>query len=458
MAAAALDYAVVGGGPGGIAAALLLAESGRRVALVEAHPELGGCHRVKRVRGVNTEHGPKVYAGSSALFFALATRLSGGLSRDELFARYDHTVYSGQVNGPLLKTTTLGEKAALGVALLRWIWSGHSLYGHRTVRDFMDDRGFGPDARRSVDALCRLLDGGGADVTLMDSFLESIDSGAFETLYVPRVHLDDAVWRPATAALRSAGVELHLGRRALRAGRGRFELDDGTTLFCHRGVLALPPEAALRIEGVGPELKLSGQHVDRTSYRRYVSATVEFARELPNLWGNPEHPWSEILLDFGRHAGLGHGRVLMSINDPGRPDARGVTADSLSTRAELEAALMRIAEDRYGARAEFCALSPTVVREGGRWRETDVAWLLTPEGWFGQGGSDWLFTTGHHAGQGAVRLNTCESAVQNAHALVRRLEGSGEFPRAPLRLGDAVRVSALALLLLLLLLPLAGNL
>lgn len=446
--ATAFDYVVVGGGPGGIATALLLADSGRRVALVEAHRELGGCHRVKRVGGLNTEHGPKVYVGASPLFFALACRLSGGRPRRELFARYDHTVYSGQVNGPLLRSTTLREKAALAAALFRWMWAGDSLYGHRTMEEFMEERGFGPAARQSIDALCRLLDGGGADVTLADSFLESVDSGAFEALHVPRVPLDDAVWGPAEGVLRAAGVELRLGRRVTSVRRGRFELEGGETLFCHRGVLALPPAAAVRLDGAAAELGLPEQHVARTSYRRYISATVEFAAELPNLWGNPQHPWSEIMLDFGRYAGLGHGRVLVSINDPGRPDDRGVTADSLQGRAELEAALQRLVEERYGVAAERCVLSPTVVREGGLWRETDVAWMLTPEGWFGQGSSDWLFTTGHHAGQGAIRLNTCESAVQNAHALARRLEGVGEFPRRPLRLRDAVRLLVLTALAL----------
>lgn len=444
----ALDYVVVGGGPGGITAALLLAElSGRKVALVEAHSQLGGCHRVKRVRGVNTEHGPKVYMGSSSLFFALVSRLSGGIPRAGLFARYDHTVYSGQVSDPIVKATTLREKMVLGGALFRWMWSREPVYGSRTVQELMEGSGFSSEASRSIDTMCRLLDGGGADVTLLDSFLESIDSGAFETLYVPRVHLDEAVWKPAERVLRDAGVQLHLGKSVAKVERGRFELDDGTALFCHRGVLAVPPEAALRIDGAGAELGLSASHVERTRYRRYVSATVEFSRELPNIWGNPQHPWSEILLDFGRYAGLGHGRVLMSINDPGKPDDGGVTADSLEERQDLEAALKRLVEDRYGVPADRCVLSPTVVRENGGWRETDVSWLLTPEGWFGQGGSEWLFTTGHHSGQGTIRLNTCESAVQNAHALLRRLEGVGELPKEPLRIRDVVHFVAFAIVL-----------
>lgn len=440
------DYAVVGGGPGGVAFSLLMARSGRSVALMDEHDQLGGCHRVKRPRGVHTEHGPKVYMGASPLFFALASELSGK-GREALFADYEHTIFSAQVNRAVSKRLTLGDKLSIASALARFMAGGTQ--GPRTVLEFMVDGGFGAGAASAVDGLCRLLDGGGADVTLMDSFLESIDSGFFQKLYVAAVELDEEVWKPAEAVLRDAGVELMLGTRAERVRRAAIETAGGGEVLCHRAVIAVPPEAAARIEGCAEELGMPAGFAERTRYRNYISATVDFPGELPNVWGHPAHPWSEITLNHGAYSGLGRGRVLISVNDLDSPDSRGVTANSLETRADLERALKEIVESKYGgARADLCVLSPTVSRaaDGSGWRESDVAWLLTREGWFGHGKSDWLFACGHHSGQGRIRLNTCESAVQNAHALARRLEGVGRAPAEPFRLRDAILSAALVVL------------
>ena len=437
------DYAVVGGGPCGVALSLLLADAGRSVVLLDEHSELGGCHRVKRARGVNTEHGPKVYMGINRGFFGLCERLSGRPWR-ELFARYEHTVYSGKVRGPLMRALSTREKASLAWLLVRTCVLGLPM-GAETMAGYMGRRGFSARAAREVDGLCRILDGGGAARTLADTFAECFDKGALTGLYVPAAPLDETVWGPGGAVLAAAGVEGRLGWRARALERGAVLSGGGERVWCHRCVLAVPPAAIERIGGAAGELGMREGFAAATRYRRYISATVEFGGELPRLWGHPLHPWSDISLDAGRYAGLGHGRVLMSINDPGAEDpATGLTADSLETRGELEAALKRLAEERYGARARFCVLSPTAAREGGRWAESDEAFLATPEGFMGHGRSEWLFTAGHHAGMSRFLINTCESAVQNAHALAGRLEGAGEAPADPPRVRDLARLVAVA--------------
>ncbi len=58
--ARSFDAVVVGAGLGGLAAALALAGDGRRVALVEAHPEVGGKIAVARLAGREIDCGPSV--------------------------------------------------------------------------------------------------------------------------------------------------------------------------------------------------------------------------------------------------------------------------------------------------------------------------------------------------------------------------------------------------------------
>ena len=58
------DYVIVGGGPTGMTLAWILASNNKSVILIEKESSLGGCHRVHRVGGYFSEHGPRVYSDS----------------------------------------------------------------------------------------------------------------------------------------------------------------------------------------------------------------------------------------------------------------------------------------------------------------------------------------------------------------------------------------------------------
>ena len=58
------DYVIVGAGPTGITIAYLLGKTGKTCALLDQNDSIGGCHRVKRVNGMFTEHSPRVYLSS----------------------------------------------------------------------------------------------------------------------------------------------------------------------------------------------------------------------------------------------------------------------------------------------------------------------------------------------------------------------------------------------------------
>jgi cation diffusion facilitator CzcD-associated flavoprotein CzcO len=58
------DYAIIGAGPCGIALAYALSLSNKRIILIDRNSSLGGIHRVTRVQGLFTEHGPRIYSNS----------------------------------------------------------------------------------------------------------------------------------------------------------------------------------------------------------------------------------------------------------------------------------------------------------------------------------------------------------------------------------------------------------
>ena len=55
------DYIIIGAGPCGLTLAHYLSRNNKKVLLIDMNDDIGGCHRVKRVNGRLTEHGPRVY-------------------------------------------------------------------------------------------------------------------------------------------------------------------------------------------------------------------------------------------------------------------------------------------------------------------------------------------------------------------------------------------------------------
>ena len=63
------DYVIIGGGPSGLTLAWCLAFSyHKKVAVIERESSLGGCHRVIRVNGLFSEHGPRIYVDNYFMF------------------------------------------------------------------------------------------------------------------------------------------------------------------------------------------------------------------------------------------------------------------------------------------------------------------------------------------------------------------------------------------------------
>ena len=80
------DYAIVGGGPTGMTLAWILSEQKKKVILIEKDEVLGGCHKVVRVNGYFTEHGPRVYSDSYVMFKEILSDM--GFAFEDLFKPY----------------------------------------------------------------------------------------------------------------------------------------------------------------------------------------------------------------------------------------------------------------------------------------------------------------------------------------------------------------------------------
>ena len=81
------DYIIIGGGPTGLTLALYLSKYNKKVAIVEKEDQIGGCHSVKRVNGLFSEHGPRIYIDNYYVFSDILKK-ELNTSFTELFTKY----------------------------------------------------------------------------------------------------------------------------------------------------------------------------------------------------------------------------------------------------------------------------------------------------------------------------------------------------------------------------------
>lgn len=158
-----LDAAVVGGGLGGLATAAILAERGRRVAVLEKAPSIGGRAATDERSGFLFNRGPHaLYRGGAARAVLKglgidpeggAPPTSGGLAIEQGRSR----LLPGGL-GSLLATRLLGPGAKLELArlLLRLPRIDTAPFAAESVRSWLEREVRHASVRRLLEALVRL--------------------------------------------------------------------------------------------------------------------------------------------------------------------------------------------------------------------------------------------------------------------------------------------------------------
>ena len=175
------DYIIVGGGPTGMTLSWILSSYGKKVLLVEKENSLGGCHRVQRVDGYFSEHGPRVYSDSYLYFIDILNDM--GLDFKELFTLYKFNL--SNIDNQTIFSLSKTEKFSLLKAFI--LMSFDINYGKKkSIKQFMVEHNFKPNSIDYIERLCRLTDGASADDYTLFQFLQLLNQQYFYEIYQPR--------------------------------------------------------------------------------------------------------------------------------------------------------------------------------------------------------------------------------------------------------------------------------
>lgn len=436
------DYVIVGAGPTGLTIASILAKNNKKVLIIDKEKAVGGCHRVRRVDGYFTEHGPRVYSDS---FINTRNVLKYQGIGSDLFTAYNPNMEFMKI----ISDFTFKELFWFIVRYLQFLIN-KSYSKNNSCLDFMKSHGFTNQSIRFIDRLCRLTDGAGADKYTMFELFNLVNN-SFSTFHQPKLPNDIGFideWRKALLAtnnvsfmlqtecnkLFSDGSDKISGISVTNKKDGMFDIQSD------RFILAIPPTSLSKILNKSSNKLIRNSFGDlqeldywakMTEYESYIPVSFHWDTRivLPMKWGFPVSDWGQIsivLSDYMRFNNPGSQTVIstcLSIVDQKSKNTGKTVNESTKEEIIREAlAQLRIIYPNLPEPTKSI-LSEGVVKEAGKWTTKDKAYMRTKNimnydgETFISGPSkifNNLYSVGTHNENGNLHMTTMESAVTNA--------------------------------------------
>lgn len=438
------DYIIVGGGPCGLTIALYLSSMGKKCTLIDKNDSLGGCHRVTRVDGLFTEHGPRIY--SSAYKNTINVLHILGTNWKDMFVPYKFNI--GSIQGETLDHFTLSEKFSI---VLEYIFLLTGFYDKkRTVREFAIQNNFSKEAMDYMNRLCRLTDGAGDDKYTMYQFLQLGNQNFFYKLYQPRVPNDEGLFRIWENKLVENGVEILKSTNVLsfNENEGMYTVvTDNGNLSANRLVLCVPPKH------FSDMINKSGVNTwaNNNSYINDIPVSFHWKDKLslPSIWGFPKTDWglAFIVVSDYMNADNNNGTVISTCSTF-QTDKSSVTGKSVyeSDEEEFIREMFRQLKISFPALPQFdrAIIHPSVKRQGNEWVEDDSAFMGLD--YVSASISKNLWYVGTQNGRSYYNFTSMESAVTNALFALNEMEELNLNIEAPLELITVVRIIILIII------------
>ena len=424
------DYVIVGGGPTGMTIAWILSNQKKKVILIEKDEVLGGCHKLLRVNGYFTEHGPRVYSNSFLMFIELLSDMN--IAFTDLFIPYNfkHT----HIDNKTILSLNFNEIMALLSAFLKLIVNKD--YGRTiSIKDFMKKNNFSENSYDYIERLCLLTDGATIEDYTLFQFLQLVNQQLFYSLFQPKLPNDKGLIKIWTDKLLENNVKILLNSQVIKIDLENDNvskliiLENGVQkeIIANKYVLTIPPKPFYDLISSNPKTEnIFGNNKEiqkwkgKNSYFDYITLTFHYKNEvtLPKLNGFPRTPWGigfVILSDFMNFKIDEPSKTVISIciTMLNVPNEQGKTANQCSQKEIIKYVKEQLS---FFPNPDLVIISPTIKRSGDVWINDDTAYVVTTDQRFikPKGKISNLYYVGIHNGNSSYNFTAIESAVQNA--------------------------------------------
>jgi hypothetical protein len=397
------DLVIVGGGPSGLT---LATYAPGKIALVERHPVLGGCHRYDNSSGQFVEHGPRVYSGAYVNVSNVLRDI--GMDWHDVFQKIDFS--PEYIDGKRwFQWLSVKEIAWLTFEYVVFLLFNAD-HGKVPLKTYCLRKGFSAESIKYLDLVCRFSDGAGADTYTLWEFLSGFDQH-IAPFYAPRKP-NDSLFDSWGLFLRKRGVDVFVDSNVTAVSPHDVRIGS-KVLKTKKVVLCVPPMHASRF------LKNRGftDFARKTKYEKYWSISffgVTFGSSQKST------PWGIVAVQYPFGV-VSAAATLFDVISPATGKTLAKTLDEDAAK-EIRRQLGFPENIRYAYST-------------GKYH--DQAFMATTAGYMPSNFVRGIDSVGCHNGHSSYNFTSMESAVQNALVYL------GKTPAKAWFLGDYIRVAIL---------------
>ena len=448
------DYVIVGGGPNGLALAWYLAKENKSVLIVERETSIGGCHRVLRVDGLFTEHGPRVYSDVYLTFIDLLKEMD--LDFNDLFTLYTFDI--SNIGSKSKTSLKFNEYIAFITSFVQLTFN--PIYGQNiTMSEFMKNNSFSEESTDYIDRLCRLTDGAEASRYTLYQFLQLLNNQILYNLFQPKSPTDEkngflVLWENKLRETKLVTILVNHEVSSLNSNSNLIESINilnrsNNKNFIVKGkkyILSIPPKPLQKLlsnssnqsiqNAFGNINTLTKWSIDN-SYFDYIPVTLHWFHKinLPKIWGFPASEWGLAFIFLSNYMDFGDKTVISAcITFTDRKSLfTNKTADE-STMGEIYTEVLRQLRLVYSdlPNPDRMITSPQVYRNNNRWINIDTAYVTTSENQhlpFESNQYTNLYNCGCQNGKSNYHFTSLEAAITNSVYLFNIMEPNAKYKR-----------------------------
>ena len=422
------DYVIVGGGPTGLTLALYLSKYHKKVAILEKEETLGGCHSVKRINGLFTEHGPRVYLDNYLVFRDLLQNELHVFFED-LFTKYKYG--KTDVFNTLFGILSLREFSLLSMAFLNL----NDSYKTISFGDFLDKHQFSTKSKDILDRIGRLTDGGGIEQYTLFSFLQIMNQNILYDTYEPRKPNDVGLFKIWTDELVKRGVHIFPGAEVNHIQTTQDSVESITTkeyrFYGTHFIFAMPP---FQINKIFNQNHLeSGFREDfnewsnQTNYITYIPVMFHWNKKIhvPPKWGYPQTSWGVGFIVMSDYMEFDDPRSVTVISTVitihNKSEYLNKTPDEVPDKEDLMNEVFRQLRTVLKDIPDYDhAIMSQNRHDGEKWIPVHTAFMTTKYGYIDFHSNIYrnLYNCGVQNGKSSYSFTSLESSIVNAVELV----------------------------------------
>jgi len=301
------DYIIVGTGPAGLALSWYLSQENKKILLIDSEKSIGGCHRVIRVDGLLTEHGPRVYSDVYLNFIDLLKEMK--IDFNDLFTPYTFDI--SNIGNRSKTSLNFNEILSFGTSFFNLILDSN--YGKDiSMKKFMETNTFTPESIDYIDRLCRLTDGAETTRYTLFQFLQLINNQILYKLYQPKKPNDLGLLYLMEKKLKETNlITILLNHEVISVNSNSKNIitsitvnnkstNESNIFIGSSYILAIPPKPLYKILSNSPDARNSFGTIEKlskwseeNSYFDYIPITLHWKDkiELKKIWGFPASDW-----------------------------------------------------------------------------------------------------------------------------------------------------------------------